>query len=457
MKALRLKKIAAATMLAAASTCVHATDVFRLEGYGPISRAMGGTAAAYDVGAAGMMSNPATLSLMAPGSSLHLGLDVITTDIDVRNGATGELASSDTHGNNRGPYLAPEAAYTRRAGAWTLGVGAFAEGGLGTEYGAASFLSKSSSGANTQLANSSRLLVLRIPFAASVEVNDKLSVGASVDAIWMGLNLDLLLGADQVGSLIGAGRVGGTLVPVLGGLPALDGAHFSLTRNQPLASGVDAWGVGAKFGLTYKLSAATTVGAAYSFKSHIADLEGNATLTAVDRIAGHVPLQGRIALRNFQMPATLNLGFGHHVNEQLLLTADVSRVFWKAAMKDIDVGFVANGGGTMDILLPQNYKDQTILALGAAYRTGNWTLRGGARIASAALRSELLFAVIPATPRKHLSAGLGYDFTNHDSIQLAYSHAIKETMNNASLPNTSAPIETSHAQNNLVLAYNRSF
>jgi len=68
-----------AAVLAITSQMVHATDVFRLEGYGPISRAMGGAATAFDVGAAGMMTNPATLSLMAQGSELHLGLDVVNT------------------------------------------------------------------------------------------------------------------------------------------------------------------------------------------------------------------------------------------------------------------------------------------------------------------------------------------------------------------------------------------
>lgn len=457
MRQLHIKKIAAATLVAATSIAAHATDVFRLEGFGAVSRAMGGTATAYDVGAAGMMTNPATLSLMAPGSELHLGLDVITTDINVNNRATGENASSNTHSNNRGPYMAPEVAYTRRAGPWSLGVGAFAQGGLGTEYGNSSFLSRTSSGANSQLENSSRLLVLNIPFAASYEVNDRLSVGGSLDAMWMGLNLDLLLGADQVGSLIGGGRVNGSLVPVLGGLPGLDGAHFSLTKNQPLASGVDAWGFGGKLGMTYKLSKDSTMGAAYTFKSRVNDLEGNATLTAVDTVVGQVPLQGKITIRDFQMPAILNLGLSHHVNDQLMVTADLSRVFWKDAMKDINVGFVANGGGTLDVLLPQNYKDQTILALGAAYRTGNWTLRGGARIASSALRSDLLFAVIPATPRKHISAGFSYDFSRENSVHLAYSHAFKETMGNASLPNTSAPIETTHSQDNVILAYTHRF
>ncbi|HJV00489.1 MAG TPA: outer membrane protein transport protein [Burkholderiaceae bacterium] len=457
MRQLQLNQIAAAILCAASSVAAHATDVFRLEGFGPVSRAMGGTAAAYDVGAAGMMSNPATLSLMAPGTELHLGLDVITTDITVDHRATGERASSGSHSHNRGPYVAPEAAYTRRVDAWTLGVGAFAEGGLGTEYGRDSFLSNASSGARTQLDNASRLLVLRIPFAASYDVNDKLSVGGSLDAVWMGLNLDLLLGASQVGSLVGAGRVNGSLLPVLGGLPGLDGAHFSLTRNQPVASGVDAWGVAGKLGMVYKLSGDTTVGAAYAFKSRVSDLTGHATLTAVDTVVGKVPLRGAIAIRDFQMPASLSLGISHNVDAQWMVAADLSRVFWKNAMEDINVGFVANGGGNLNILLPQNYRDQTIVALGTAYRTGNWTWRGGARVASTALRPALLFAVIPATPSKHVSAGFSYAFSSEDAVHVAYAHAFKETMANASLPNTAVPIDTSHAQDNLVFAYTRRF
>lgn len=451
-------RLAAAIALALLAQEALATDVFRLEGFGAISRAMGGAATAYDVGAAGMMTNPATLSLMAPGSELHLGLDVITTDINVKNQATGESVSSDNHSNNRGPYWAPEAAYTWHQGPLSLGVGAFAQGGLGTEYGKSSFLSKTSSGAASGLENSSRLLVLNIPFAASYDVSDKLSVGGSIDAMWMQMNLELLLGAGQVGSLIGAGRVSGSLVPVLGGLPALDGAQFSFTKDKPLSSGIDAWGWGGKLGLTYKLSKETIFGAAYTFKSKVSDLEGNATLTAVDATLGQIPLKGHIKIRDFQMPAVVSLGISHRINDEWMIAADVSQVYWKDVMKDINVGFVADGGaGNIDILLPQNYKDQTILALGAAYKTGNWTFRGGARIASQALRSEFLFAVIPATPRKHLSAGFTYAFSPTNSLDVAYSHAFKETMNNSSLPNTAAPISTTHSQNNLVIGYTHKF
>lgn len=455
------RKIVASALisaLAGGTQLAHATDVFRLEGYGAISRAMGGTAVAHDVGPAGMMTNPATLSLMADGDQAMIGLDLVTTDIKVTNKTTGESVSSDSHANNRGPYVAPEAAFTKRLGAWSFGVGAFAQGGLGTEYGNGSFLSRATGGLATGLENSSRLLVLNIPFAASFQVTEKLTIGGSIDAMWQGLNLDLLLGADQVGSLIGAGRANGSLVGALGGLPDLRGAHFSLTKDQFLGSGVDAWGYGGKLGMLYKASPDTTLGASYTFKSQMNDMEGRATLTAIDGIAGQIAFGGKIQIKDFQMPAHVDLGVSQRLTSQWTVAADVSRVFWKDAMKDIKVAFTADAGGNLNILLPQDYKDQTIVSLGAAYQVNDsLTVRAGGRYASQALLSSTLFAVIPATPRKHLSAGLTYAFSKQSKLDFAYSHALKETMDNTSLPNTSAPIEVTHAQNNATVNFRYSF
>lgn len=431
-----------------------ATEVFQLEGFGAVSRAMGGTAVAHDVGVAGMMTNPATLSLSPHDHQVLVGLDIVTTDIEVENRASGESATSRTHSSNRGPYLAPEIAYAVRAGQWTLGVGAFARGGLGTEFGKNSFLSKGTGGDATGLENSSRLLVLDIPFAASYKVDDDLSIGASVDAMWQGLNLDMLLRADQVGSLVGSGRAEGSLVPVLGSIPGLQGAHFSLTRNQPIASGTNAWGYAGRVGLVYKTSPATTIGAAYAFESRMNDMKGNATLTAVSGVAGQIPLSGKIRVEDFRMPARLDMGVSHRLTDKWAVAADVSRVFWKNVMKDIKVGFEADGGGNLNVQLPQDYRDQTILALGTSYAlTPEWTLRGGLRFASQALRKETLFAVIPAIPTRHLSLGVSYAASPTSRIDLAYSHAFRASMSNASLPNTADPIRVSHSQDNATLNY----
>ena len=455
------KKIAVSVVLAALSASSRialATDVFHLEGIGAISRAMGGTAVAQDVGPGGMLTNPATLSLGQDDRQAMLGLDMVTTDIKVKDQATGETVSSGSHSHNRGPYLAPEAAFTQRIGDLVLGLGAFAQGGLGTEYGSSSFLSRGTGGGNTGLENSSRLLVLDIPLAASYRVNEALTVGASLDAMWQGLNLDLLLGADQVGSLIAGGRATGSLVPVLGGIPALQGAHFSLTKNQMLGSGVDAWGYSGRLGMLYQLTSETRLGGSYSFKSQMDDMKGDATLTAISGVAGQISLAGKIKIQDFQMPAKLNLGGNHRLTPQWSIAMDVSRIFWKDVMKDIKVAFEANAGGNLNILLPQNYRDQTVLALGTAYvLSPTWTLRAGARFATQALRSDTLFAVIPATPTKHLSLGFSYTVAAGSRIDFAYSHALRETMENDSQPNTSEPIEVKHSQNNVTLNYTLSF
>ncbi len=442
-----------AILIASSESAYATSDVYRFVGYGPISSAMGGSAMAHDVGVAGMMANPATLSLMREGAKFHLGADVIMADISVKNLDTGERADSNNHANNRGPYIAPQLAYAYHAHPYTFGVGLFAYGGVGTEYGDHSFLSRATGGVETGLDNASRLLTLNIPFAASYEVNDRLSVGASIDAVWQGLNVDLLMGADQVAALIGSGRATGSLIPVLGSLPDFRGAHLSFSKNQPVASGVDAWGLNGRIGMLYKITDNTMFGLSYAMESKIADMKGNASLTAVDAIAGQISLQGRVKVRDFQSPAQLSIGFSHQVNDQWLIAADLSRVFWEHAMKDIDIGFVDNSGANLDILIPQNYKDQTALSLGTAYEVGKWTLRAGARFATQALRSDTLLALVPATPNTFGTAGFSYQLSQHDQLDFSWTHSFKKEMTNSSLPNTSASVRVSQMQDSMSIAY----
>ena len=449
---------AAFAALTASSPVALATDVFGLEGIGAVSRAMGGTAVAQDVGPGGMLTNPATLSLEKDGSQAMIGLDLVTTDIDVRNKTTGETARSGSHGNNRGPYFAPEVAYTQRIGDLAFGIGAFARGGLGTEYGKNSFLSRGMGGTDTGLENSSRLLVLDIPLAASYRVNEDFTVGASLDAMWQGLNLDLFLRTDQVVALKEDGRVSGGLAPALGTVPGLQGAHFSLSKNSPLGSGVDAWGYSGRLGMLYRVSPETRVGASYQFESQMSDMTGDAVLTAVAGDGSQMPFAGKIKIIDFRMPAKLDIGVSHRLTPQWSIAADLSRVFWKDVMKDIKVAFVANGGGDLSIQLPQNYRDQTILALGTSYvLSPAWTLRAGFRFATQALRGDTLFAVIPATPTKHLSLGFSYMLTPASRIDFAYSHAFREKMDNPGTPNAADPIEVKHSQNNATINYTVSF
>jgi long-chain fatty acid transport protein len=60
--------ITAGVLAITSQSALAVSDVFRFVGHGPVSAAMGGAATAFDVGAAGRMTNPATLSLMPQGS-----------------------------------------------------------------------------------------------------------------------------------------------------------------------------------------------------------------------------------------------------------------------------------------------------------------------------------------------------------------------------------------------------
>ncbi|ANC47584.1 OmpP1/FadL family transporter [Pandoraea pnomenusa] len=450
-------RAAVALCAVACASPAAATDVFNLEGFGPVSRAMGGTGAAFDIGPAAMMANPATLGLMLEGNHLYLGLDAVTTDIRATNTATGETARSGNHGNNNGPYFAPEAAFVYRHGNYAFGTGIFAEGGLGTQYGGSSFLSRTSHGTQTGLDQFSRLLVLRIPFAMSYRVTEKLTVGASLDAVWTSLNLGMLLDVSQIGALASQRRVSGSLVPTLLSVPSLSGGYLGFSRSAPIGGGADAWGIGGKVGLTYDIAPDTRIGVAYNAKTRVGDLRGQATLTAVSGVAGNIPLSGDIQVRDFQMPAQLTLGISHRFNEQLTVTADYQRVFWSSVMHDINVSFT-RASGNLDLSLPQNYRDINVFGIGVAYRFNEaWTMRGGFHYAQEAVPNNTLLAVVPGIPTTTLSGGATYAFGKDSAIDFALSVALPKTVGNSSQPNTSVPISVRHSQINAVVAYHTRF
>ena len=450
----------AAACLAVWAAHSQATDVFNFEGFGPISRAMGGTGVAYDVGPGAMMMNPATLGLMSDGRYVNLGLDLVTTDIKATNTATGETAVSHDHGGNNGPYFAPESAFVYRQGRYAFGVGAFAQGGLGTQYGANSFLSRTvTNGIDTGFDNFSRLLVLRIPFSMAFNVTDKLTVGGSIDAVWTSLNLGMLLDVSQIGTLAAQNRVSGTLLPTLLGVPGLSGGYVNFNHKGIVGGGASAWGIGGKLGLTYRITPDTTLGLAYNFKTHVGDLTGNATLTAVSSVAGNIPLSGDITIHQFEMPAQFTAGINHRFNDRWSVSADYQRVFLSSVMKDINVTFTQAGtGANLNLSLPQNYRDINVFGLGAQYRYNEkLTFRAGFHYAQEAIPNNMMYAVIPAIPTTSVTGGVSYALGKNDVLDVGLSVGMQKTLTNTSEPNTAVPLKVTHSQLNAVIAYQKRF
>src|SRR5512144_4479 len=116
-----------------ASTSVYATNGMNLEGYGPIATGMGGASMAYDNGTAAVMNNPATLGLMPDGDRLDVALGYLGPHVKSGMGSF----SADSSAN---AFYMPAVGIMKKSGQVAYGVGVFAQGGMGTEYSADSFL-----------------------------------------------------------------------------------------------------------------------------------------------------------------------------------------------------------------------------------------------------------------------------------------------------------------------------
>ena len=170
-----------------ASPLAHATNGMNMEGYGPISTGMGGASYAYDNGTAAVMNNPTTIGLMADGESrLDVALGVLGPTVKAQAGA----AVADSTGT---AYYMPAVGYVKKSGNLAYGFGMFAQGGMGTEYGAASFMS-----AGSGLEARSEVGVGRVVVPLALDVSNDLKIGGSVDFVWASMDLRMAMGQPWV-------------------------------------------------------------------------------------------------------------------------------------------------------------------------------------------------------------------------------------------------------------------
>ena len=451
---------AAALLAAGAPDPARATNLYVLEGFGAASRALGGAGHAVAIGTGSMMTNPATIGLIAPGETrLELGFEVVNTnDLDTINRATGEIAHSRKDSYSRASY-APHFGVISRWNKLALGFSSFVQGGLGSDYGTTSFLSRLPSGIDTGLDIESKLAVMRVPFAASYEALPGLRVGASLDFLYVGASFQTLLGADQIGFLAGQGAVTGSLLPTLAAIAGpTGGAYVDFHKSNDLATGTRGLGGAAKIGVVYDIDDETRVGVAYHSESVLTDLTGRADMIALTPAGARVPLNGKVRVVNFETPAQIGGGVARtFLGGRLLVAADISRVFWSQAVRSIRVRFQDGAGaGDLDVRIPQRLEDITIVAFGAQYSFSE-KLRGrvGGRWGpSGVSRSEEL-PVAPYHLGKHVSAGFGWSIDDRHSVDFAYSHVFGQRVSSDGPPNASAvaPITIDHAQDNLILTY----
>jgi len=470
----------------------YATNGMNLEGYGPEATAMGGASMAYDNGTGAVMNNPATLGFMTSKHRLDVALGMLGPDITATASTPGGALSADSSGTS---YFMPALGWAKKSGAFTFGFGVFGQGGMGTEYSSTSWMSNPGQLATSpNLVNRSEVGVGRAILPLVVSLSDKVSIGGSVDFVWAGMDLQMAMSEAQFQNIANPaaqtiGTAGGSLVQSFGamyepfggtGVQQLHHAYFDFSDDSDFTGEAMGTGFAGKIGIAMQLTKKLSVGATYHSKTRLSDLEtDNATMSMAisgdDGVFGvaqtpsgnytdlDIPVTGKITVNNFEWPEMVAFGVALQATDDLLLVGDIKRIGWASVMENFDMTFEADAtqtglaagfaGQVLDVALIQNWKDQTVVALGAAYNvTDALTVRAGYNHASNPVPDQYLNALFPATVEDHVTAGIGYTFGG-SRVDLSVQKALEVENTNAGNGSTIPPVTSAHSQLSWQLMY----
>lgn len=433
----------------------QATNGMNMEAWGAQSGGMGGAAFALDTGNSAVMNNPATLGLR-PGqrSDLGLGLTLLMPDVQASHPMS---KSRDSDGT---AYWMPTLSYMRRQGDWAYGAALLAQGGMGTEYGkgAQLFAMGCPSSVTGPCTPADRVPMSgreirsevgfgRLMFPLAWNANERLSLAAQLDLAWAGMDLRMDMDGQTLAGMMSQGLVGGSL---LAGLPpSIDYARFDFSDGNPMTGKAKSYGWGYKLGAVWRLHESLSLGAAYHAKTRMGDMR---TRDATLEVNG-MPLQGKLKVLDFQWPETYGLGLAYTGPGAWSFAGDVKRIRWSDAMADFRMHFTHGASGSdIAVRMPQNWKDQTVLALGVEYRPRpGLALRAGYNHARNPVPDSTLNPLFPAIVETHYTLGLGYRLDGHRSLATSLAWSPEVSRRNAQ------GITSHHRQATLRLNYNHSF
>ncbi|MEI8171100.1 MAG: outer membrane protein transport protein [Rhodoferax sp.] len=426
-------------LLAAGS--VHATNGMLMEGYGPISTGMGGASQAIDHGNAGMAQNPATLGMMPDGTSrLDVAFGILGPD--VKSSVPGMEAKSG--GTS---YLMPAFGYVKRNGAYTYGIGMFAQGGMGTEYAANSFMAGGFS-----LPARSELGVGNVIFPVAYQVNSNLTVGATLKFMWASLDLQMAAPRNELLGMMTGSSGKFAAQDLTNPLATATKARISFSDENDFTGAAKSTGFGASLGAVYKVNKDVTVGGSYQFKSGLDDMK---TASSAASIAsdGAATDYGQMTVIDFQMPSVFAVGASWQAQPSLLLAADIKYIGWADSMKSFKMRYDSSmGNGSVSFAMPQNWKDQTVLNLGMAWKANEQlTLRAGLNLADNPIPDAYVNPLFPATVKSHVTLGMGYKVSEAGDFNASLTLAPSETVTSGS------GVTISHGQTNLQVMYSHRF
>jgi len=407
---------AAVTAAILLPTAAMATNGMFMMGNGTKSSGRGGVGIAIADSAVSGADNPA--AMVRVGNRVDFGLQVFRPDRTATiSGNNHPQAPApgffdyNGNGNNDGRFYIPEGGFNYMlSDDMSVGLAVVGIGGMNTNYdnfamfdGAAMFAG------NVPSTTGINLEVVRILPTLSYMINDKHSIGASLQVVYQQFKAWGLSSFEASGG------------PMTG--------QVSQAPNKLSGKGRDdAWGFGLSLGWQGQLTDKLTVGVVYNSEVDMDEMDDYSGLLAEDG--------------SLDMPENYGIGLAFQATDQLLLAFDVQQINYG------DVKSMANplqsgpGNSGMNMFNPANYlgtkngsgfgwDDMTVYKLGTEYMVNDQlTLRAGYSHSDMPISKDQTFFNIlaPAVIEDHISVGMTYILPHGSEFSMFYMHAFEEKL-----------------------------
>lgn len=394
------------TLTLATSTNVFASDIELGREYNAVEMGNSGAGGAALVSdASTMVYNPAGLVRIPNKQLVVSGVGVFTnvkfTGMNTWSspGLGSYTETGTAHGNANAliPAIHFSMPLTQH---WFAGISVHAPFGLQTSYTNSSILRYNST--------DSSLKVMDISPSIAAKINEQWSFGAGLDFEKANLIFRAMAGAPTINPL----------KPT-----AFD------TKSK---STLDGWGYGWHAGALYQPSESTRFGLGFRSKV-ILPLHGNSDLTGPLFTLYRLPIttvhtdQTTVSL---VLPATTTLSAHHDINKKWSIDGTIRYAQWSDTHRSLALLNGAGATGNINVILPHNYKNTFLFALGGTYKVSEkWLLRAGTSYDQSPVKNSERNVVEPDSNRYTLSAGTHVQPWKTVGFDFGYTHFIFEKSN----------------------------
>ncbi len=444
MKQHLTKTLLATSLALAIAPTAYATNGLAPNGLGQVHKAMGGAAVGNPQNTTTMMTNPAAASFVDNGYDVGIELfkpnRTAKNSIDFspsgtkspfdQNGDPTNLPPYDTlnpqgtltkgteySGDGRSMFVIPEVGYKRDVGGFSLGIVAYGNGGMNTQYDdSPAFAADALSANGIPIIGNDGKPTGQAPDHVPDSVFNFNSTATGPVGV-TGVNLEQLFISPTVSKKINAKHSVGLSLNLVAqrfeakGLSALKAGSNSPDKFTDQGKSTST-GIGATIGWMGQLSDRFTMGASYRFETKMSEFK---------KYTGLFPDGGEM-----HVPAALTIGASGKVTPKTTIAADVQQIYYSKvgatgnAFKSSGFGG-KNGPGF-------GWDDQTVIKLGIKQQINpKLALMAGYNHGKSPVGPEDTFfnALTPAVVEDHLSLGFDYKVNKKSSIVGSYYHAFE--------------------------------